>query len=85
MDEVVKIEKQITQLQQLKTPFYNEMADIRLAQLKVFAEDNGHDFDELAVGTWDCQDSPTGACIYNNEYDPMWDECLVCGDPDERK
>lgn len=36
-------------------------------------------------GTWDCQDSPTGRCAYNGEEDPVNDECLFCGDPDERK
>lgn len=37
-------------------------------------------------GGWDCPDSPTGYCDYN-QPDGSYDEdcCRYCGEPDERK
>lgn len=33
-------------------------------------------------GDWDCENSPTGYCMYtNHEYDG----CIFCYEPDERK
>lgn len=43
------------------------------------------DWQDLALGYWECADSPTGHCIYDTAEDPMKDECLFCGDPSERK
>jgi hypothetical protein len=40
---------------------------------------------DLEVGTWDCEPSPIGVCVYDLENDPICDHCLFCGDPDERK
>ena len=39
----------------------------------------------VAPGSWECSESPLGICIYNNHEDPCLDECVVCGDPEERK
>ncbi len=33
-------------------------------------------------GSWDCEDSPTGKCVYT-QY--AFDDCIFCGGPDERK
>lgn len=40
---------------------------------------------QILPGTWDCSTSPTGFCAYNRALDPCLDDCLFCGDPDERK
>jgi len=37
------------------------------------------------AGSWDCEDSPLGVCVYNHIEDPALDYCLFCGEPDERK
>lgn len=37
------------------------------------------------IGTWDCENSPIGVCVYNHIEDPALDDCLFCGGPDERK
>ena len=37
------------------------------------------------VGEWDCEESPIGLCLYNRIEDPCLDNCLYCGNPDERK
>jgi hypothetical protein len=41
--------------------------------------------DAVILGTHSCHGSPAGVCYYNTREDPVWDFCLVCGDPDERK
>ena len=40
---------------------------------------------KLAPGTWDCDVSPIGVCAYDLDEDPMCDQCVFCGNPDERK
>jgi hypothetical protein len=37
------------------------------------------------LGGWECKDSPTGHCIYDDRKDNSHDYCIVCGDPSERK
>jgi hypothetical protein len=34
---------------------------------------------------WPCSTSPTGRCVYDDTNDPAHDQCLYCGDPEERK
>jgi hypothetical protein len=45
------------------------------------------DMDPISVelGSWDCEHSPTGKCVYDLHSDMGDDECLYCGEPDERK
>lgn len=35
-------------------------------------------------GFWPCKDSPNGVCWYPAD-DHARDECIICGDPEERK
>lgn len=39
----------------------------------------------LELGYWECGESPTGHCIYDDNDDISHDYCLICGDPSERK
>lgn len=39
----------------------------------------------LEMGYWECGESPTGQCIYDDNDDINHDYCLICGDPSERK
>jgi len=39
----------------------------------------------LVEGTHKCVKSPTRSCLYNHDEDRCPDECLVCGQPGERK
>lgn len=34
---------------------------------------------------WDCKKSPIGKCVYNPITDSMFDNCVYCHQPDERK
>lgn len=40
---------------------------------------------KFVFGSWDCEKSPTGQCVYNHNMDPAHDDCLFCHDPEERK
>ncbi len=52
---------------------------------KVLRE-HGHNPDDIVVpGTWDCEKSPVGKCVYDFYQDPARDCCLYCGQPEERK
>lgn len=34
---------------------------------------------------WECSTSPVGYCVYDIVEDPAHDDCLFCGEPEERK
>lgn len=36
----------------------------------------------LTTGYWECDQSPVGVCVYEDYNE---DECVFCGEPDERK
>ena len=36
-------------------------------------------------GVWECRSSPTEHCVYNSGRDPSHDNCMFCGEPEERK
>ena len=43
-------------------------------------------FDWYRVSTfWDCKKSPINCCMYNHYEDIAHDNCLFCGQPEERK
>lgn len=39
----------------------------------------------LVEGPHKCIKSPTLSCLYDHDEDRCHDECLVCGEPEERK
>jgi len=57
--------------------------------LKVYGEvlrEHGVDPSNTVVpGTWDCEKSPVGKCVYDFLEDPCMDSCIFCHDPEERK
>lgn len=38
----------------------------------------------IALGSWDCPESPTLRCVYNTELDRWKDTCVICGEPEYR-
>ena len=39
----------------------------------------------IVTHEWGCKESPYWTCVYDDHLDPMHDECIFCGDPEERK
>ena len=39
---------------------------------------------DIYQGNWKCPTSPTKKCHFNVKEDPACDECLFCGEPEER-
>jgi hypothetical protein len=58
---------------------------IRLQVMEVLCHMPELDFDDVTIGDWSCDESPIEVCAYNDAEDPLHDECLFCGDPEERK
>ena len=40
---------------------------------------------ELGDFLWECDLSPIGTCLYNKFEDKLHDNCIFCGQPEERK
>jgi len=40
---------------------------------------------KLGPTVWDCNKSPVLLCVYDSIEDPAMDQCIFCGDPEERK
>ena len=43
------------------------------------------DKDTLEIGDWSCPDSPIEVCVYDWNSAMGTDECVYCGQPEERK
>lgn len=67
----------------------NEVADGRQmaeAQERAKAQVRSEHPDQLLVfGGHSCDKSPTKSCVYAHYDDPCHDDCLYCGNPEERK
>lgn len=78
---------------------YSQAADAaaaaRVAERAVSAADQamreaiapllGLDADRIHLGGHECPESPTLACIYDDETDTSHDVCVICGESSERK
>lgn len=88
-----KIERLRKRAQKLREELSSLEDTIEVLQQKLVEETIKVPDCDLLFGTWDCPDSPTGKCVYdlnqdhkNPDHDTMGeDECLFCGEPDERK
>ena len=49
-------------------------------------EKDGLRYTSLHIGlAWECEDSPTGHCVYDEDTDRAHDDCIFCHGPEERK
>lgn len=70
----------------LLAQYANKLRDIRLAQNEILDKYRGHgEGQDHRIGTWPCEKSPVGVCIYHRYKDPASDQCIYCGNPHERK
>ena len=40
---------------------------------------------KLGPSGWECAESPVGLCVYDTIMDRAMDQCIFCGEPEERK
>ena len=40
--------------------------------------------ERVELGSWGCEHSPTGRCFYDPAKDQCWDQCLMCGQVNDR-
>jgi hypothetical protein len=53
--------------------------------IEIADELKGLEPDDIYLSTsWECADSPTDRCIYNEDKDSWHDHCLFCGEPEDR-
>jgi hypothetical protein len=64
-------------------PLDQELVEIEDAQNRLLRRFFG--VAKIDLGFYDCVASPIGLCVYDGMADPSHDNCLVCGDPSERK
>jgi len=63
-----------------------KLRDIRMAQDTILDKYLGEGEGQFhRVGTWPCQKSPVGICIYNPALDRAWDNCIFCHKPHGRR
>ena len=80
--ELNKLENEVDFLEDELARKQDELFEMRI---KIIAEFFGADTGHIEIGSWECKDSPIGICFYDGMEDPALDDCLVCGNPDERK
>jgi hypothetical protein len=80
---LVELENEVDSLQNELAKKQDELFKMRIKIITEFFETDtrGH----IEIGDWKCEDSPIGICFYDSWEDPAWDDCLICGNPDERK
>lgn len=69
-------------LQDIQEKITNLHCEIHIILDKHLGEDEGQ---WHTVGEWDCEKSPVGLCVYHFIEDPAKDNCIFCGNPQERK
>ena len=83
IDQLKMVEKEINIL---SDQLSNKRGELFNLQMKTIAEFFGTGLlTDTEIGFHECQDSPIGICFYNVIEDPALDNCLICGDPEERK
>jgi len=88
-------EKRITDselfdLYKVLAPIENERQSLLMKigfRLSDILKGGRHDGKYTVIGShiWECENSPIGVCVYCPLDDRAHDNCLFCGDPEERK
>ena len=68
------------------TEIKKEIDDLLFEQDSILDKHLGEDEGQWhKVGTWKCNESPIGFCVYHPFKDPALDNCIFCHEPNERK
>jgi len=79
--KVREIEKQVQDLE-------DEAAEQMDLAVGIAMENAGlNPVENIVVGGWECdnRDNLVGTCVYDDDEDPLHDDCLFCHAPEERK
>lgn len=76
------LDTQIGLLNFFQAQLKRHINDIYVAQVK---QDHPTAQQAVVGEYWNCTDSPFGKCAYDPEQDTGHDQCLYCGEPEERK
>ena len=83
--QIVELEKEIDILSQQLGEFQDELLNTQIKIIRKFLRYEETFVMHIHIGYHDCKDSPIGTCFYDSMEDPAFDDCLICGDPEERK
>ena len=86
--ELTKLETEVNTLNNQLGDKENELFAMRIKAITVFlikTESYNIDIRNIDIGSWKCEGSPIGICFYDYIKDPALDNCLICGQPHERK
>jgi hypothetical protein len=86
-DRIEALQERVSTLEEAKQAFMVSIANMELNSADASCRTRcGSRPRELVITqTWECETSPIGYCVYDDEDDPVHDDCLFCHDPEERK
>ena len=81
--KITELEEEIDILEERLNELANELSDTKIKIIREFfgCENPAH----IQIGYHHCKDSPIGTCFYDSIEDPAFDDCLICGNSEERK
>ena len=81
--QITELEEEIDILEERLGELEDELFNTKIEIIRKFfgCENPAH----IQTGYHNCKDSPIGTCFYDSMEDPASDNCLICGDPEERK
>jgi len=63
----------------------SEIYRVQMSTIAGYFKQSEDTLPSIAIGSWECKDSPIGVCFYDSREDPAYDDCLICSEPHERK
>lgn len=80
--EVKETYRELFHISQIVNARIAELGEERNEYLgRILGEDPTH----LTIGSWGCPTSPIKVCVYDAASHMGNEECLICGEPSERK
>lgn len=73
------------ELEEMELELKELKKEIKKKKYDLIFDETGLQSNEVKIGSWDCEQSPIGKCVYDIVEDEHCDSCVFCGEPDERK
>lgn len=68
----------------IRKTYYNAEIIFTRKLIKYLKQEKDYSTTYPVVSTWKCEDSPISYCVYEDAEDPYHDNCIFCGQPEER-